>query len=138
METIPYENTTLLEQENNKQKLQILEALHIRKKLPKLKRINFESSTGVQKFYFSKSFAIPYSTNVSFLLPNFSSILSYDVERTIQDIYEIIMGIFALEQMTKRHQKQNTAVRELLLTDAAVDHTQLIPQHISLQKLQYA
>ena len=41
------ENTTLLEQQNNKQKLQIPEALHIRMKQPKLNRINFESSTNV-------------------------------------------------------------------------------------------
>ena len=37
------ENTTLLEQQNNKQKLQILEALHIRNIQPKLNRINFET-----------------------------------------------------------------------------------------------
>ena len=36
------ENTTILEQQNNKQKLQILEALHIRNIQPKLNRINFE------------------------------------------------------------------------------------------------
>ena len=34
---------------NNKQKSRILEALHIRKKLPKHNRINFESSTNVLK-----------------------------------------------------------------------------------------
>ena len=39
---------TILEQ-NNKQKLQLLEALHIRKKLPKLNRINFVSTTHVLK-----------------------------------------------------------------------------------------
>ena len=39
------ENITILEQQNNEQKLQILEALRIRKKLPKLNRINFKSST---------------------------------------------------------------------------------------------
>ena len=38
---IPTENTTILEQQNNKQKLQILEALHIRNKHPKLNRIHF-------------------------------------------------------------------------------------------------
>ena len=42
------ENPTILEQQN-KQKLQILEVLHIRKKLPKLNRINFKSSTNVPK-----------------------------------------------------------------------------------------
>ena len=36
------ENKTILEQQNNKQKLQILEALHIRMKQPKLNRINFK------------------------------------------------------------------------------------------------
>ena len=35
------ENTTILEHQNNKQKLQILEALHIRNMQPKLNRINF-------------------------------------------------------------------------------------------------
>ena len=40
---------TILEQQNNKQKLQILEALHIRMIQPKLNRINFESSTNVLK-----------------------------------------------------------------------------------------
>ena len=42
-------NTTILERQNNIQKLQILEVLHIRMKLPKLKRIYFESSTNVLK-----------------------------------------------------------------------------------------
>ena len=41
------ENTTMLEHQNNKQKLQILEALHIRNIQPKLNRINFETSTNV-------------------------------------------------------------------------------------------
>ena len=40
----------MLEQQINKQKLQILKALHIRKKLPKLNRINFEFSTNVFKW----------------------------------------------------------------------------------------
>ena len=44
------ENTAILEQQNNKQKLQILEALHIRKKLTKLNRINFESTTNILKW----------------------------------------------------------------------------------------
>ena len=43
------ENTTILEQQNNKQKLQILEALHIRTIQPKLNRINFETSANVLK-----------------------------------------------------------------------------------------
>ena len=34
-------NTTILEHQNNKQKLQILEALHIRNMQPKINRINF-------------------------------------------------------------------------------------------------
>ena len=38
---------TILEQQNNKQKMQILKALHIRNKLPKLNRIYFESSSNV-------------------------------------------------------------------------------------------
>ena len=40
---------TILEQQNNKQKLQILEALHIRNIQRKLKRIHFESSANVLK-----------------------------------------------------------------------------------------
>ena len=40
---------TNLEQQNNKQKLQILEALHIRNIRPKLNRINFETSANVLK-----------------------------------------------------------------------------------------
>ena len=43
------ENTTILEQQNNKQKLQILEALHIRNIQPKLNRINFQTSANVIK-----------------------------------------------------------------------------------------
>ena len=43
------ESTTILEQQNNKQKLQILEALRIRNIQPKLNRINFETSANVFK-----------------------------------------------------------------------------------------
>ena len=43
------ENTTILEHQNNKQKLQILEALHIRNMQPKLNRINFQTSANVLK-----------------------------------------------------------------------------------------
>ena len=43
------ENTTILDQQNNKQKLQILEALHIRNIQPTLKRISFETSANVLK-----------------------------------------------------------------------------------------
>ena len=35
---------------NDKQKLQILKALHIRKKLPKLDRLNFKSSTNILSY----------------------------------------------------------------------------------------
>ena len=42
------ENTTILEQQN-KQNLQILEALRIRNIQPKLNRINFETSANVLK-----------------------------------------------------------------------------------------
>ena len=38
---------TILEHQNNKQKLQIVEALHIRNIQPKLNRINFEISANV-------------------------------------------------------------------------------------------
>ena len=43
------ENTTILEHQNNKQKLQILEALHIRNMQPKLNRIDFLTSAHVFK-----------------------------------------------------------------------------------------
>ena len=43
------ENTTILEHQNNKQKLQILEALHIRNIQPKFNRINFQTSANVLK-----------------------------------------------------------------------------------------
>ncbi len=50
---IPYntitDNTTILEHQNNKQKLRILEALHIRNMQPTLNRINFETSANVLK-----------------------------------------------------------------------------------------
>ena len=38
---------TILEQQNSKQKLMNLEALHIKMKRPKLNRINFESRTNI-------------------------------------------------------------------------------------------
>ena len=41
--------TTILEHQNNKQKLQILEALHIRNLQPTLNRINFQTSANVLK-----------------------------------------------------------------------------------------
>ena len=44
------ENTTILEHQNNKQKLHILEALHIRNIQPKLNRINFKTSANVLKY----------------------------------------------------------------------------------------
>ena len=44
------ENTTTLEQQNNQQKLQILDALYIRNLQPKLNRINFETSANVYIF----------------------------------------------------------------------------------------
>ena len=43
------DNTTILEHQNNKQKLQILEALHIRGLQPTLNRINFRTSANVLK-----------------------------------------------------------------------------------------
>ena len=43
------DNTTILEQQNNKQKLQILEALHIKNIQSTLKRINFQTSANVLK-----------------------------------------------------------------------------------------
>ena len=43
------ENTTILEQQNNKQKLQILEAQHIRNIQPKFDRIKCETSANVLK-----------------------------------------------------------------------------------------
>ena len=43
------ENATVLEQQNNKKKLQNLEARHITNIQPKLKRINFETSANILK-----------------------------------------------------------------------------------------
>ena len=43
------ENTTILEHQNNMQKLQILEALHMSNIQPKLNRINFETKANVLK-----------------------------------------------------------------------------------------
>ena len=43
------ENTTILEHQNSKQKLQILEALHIRNIQPKFNSVNFETSANVLK-----------------------------------------------------------------------------------------
>ena len=43
------DNTTILEHQNNKQKQQILEALHIRSMQPTLNRINFQTSAYVLK-----------------------------------------------------------------------------------------
>ena len=39
----------MLEQQNSKQRLEILETLHIRKKCPQLNKVNFESSTNIFK-----------------------------------------------------------------------------------------
>ena len=43
------ENTTILEHQNDKQKLQILEALYIRNIQPKLNKINFQTIANVLK-----------------------------------------------------------------------------------------
>ena len=43
------DNTTILEHQNNKQKLQIFEALYIRNLQPALNRINFQTSANVLK-----------------------------------------------------------------------------------------
>ena len=43
------DNTTILEHQNNKQKLQILEALHIRNLQPAFNRINYQTSANVLK-----------------------------------------------------------------------------------------
>ena len=45
------DNTTILEHQNNKQKLQILEAQHIRNMQPTLNRINFQTSANVLKCF---------------------------------------------------------------------------------------
>ena len=44
-----YENTTILEHQNNKQKLQILDALHIMNIQPKLNTINLKTCANVLK-----------------------------------------------------------------------------------------
>ena len=49
MQKILTENTTILAHQNNKQKLQILEALHIRNMQPKINRIDFKTSANVPK-----------------------------------------------------------------------------------------
>ena len=49
LQKILTDNTTILEHQNNKQKLQILEALHIRNLQPTLNRINFQTSANVLK-----------------------------------------------------------------------------------------
>ena len=43
------DNTAILEHQDNKQKLQILEALHIRNMQPTLNRINFQTSANLLK-----------------------------------------------------------------------------------------
>ena len=43
------DNTTILEHQKDKQKLQILETLHIRNMQPTLNRINFQNSANVLK-----------------------------------------------------------------------------------------
>ena len=43
------DNATILEHQNNKQKLQIFKALHIRNMQPTLSRINFQTSANVFK-----------------------------------------------------------------------------------------
>ena len=43
------ENTTIIAHEINKLQLQILEALHIKTKKPKIDRINFENNSNVLK-----------------------------------------------------------------------------------------
>ena len=45
------ENTTILEDQNDKQKLQILDVLHIRNIQPKLNRINFKTRANVLKCF---------------------------------------------------------------------------------------
>ena len=51
LQKILTENTTILEYQNNKQKLQILKAQHIRNIQPKLNRINFQTSANVLKCF---------------------------------------------------------------------------------------
>ena len=50
LQKILTDNATILEHQNNKQKLQILEALHIRNMQPTLNRINFKTSANVLKY----------------------------------------------------------------------------------------
>ena len=49
LQKILNDNTAILEQYNNKQKLQILEALQIRNMQPTLNIINFQTSANVLK-----------------------------------------------------------------------------------------
>ena len=49
LQKILTDNTTILEHQNNEQKLLILEVLHIRNMQPTLNRINFQTSGNVFK-----------------------------------------------------------------------------------------
>ena len=49
LQKILTDNTKILEHQNNKQKLQILEALHIRNMQPTLNRLHFQTSANVLK-----------------------------------------------------------------------------------------
>ena len=51
MENFLLKNTTIFEQLNKKQELQILEELHIRNIQPKHYKINFETSANVLEYF---------------------------------------------------------------------------------------
>ena len=77
------ENTTILEQQNNKQKLQILEALNIRNIQSKLNRINFETSANVLKCLYLLTL---------FIETNLKS-KRYTIKQYIRSFYKVVMYI---------------------------------------------
>ena len=81
------ENTTILEQQNNKQKLQILEALHIRNIQPKLNRINLNYCAYVLKCLYLLTLFIESIRRVNATQYNGTNAHSYKVEMYIQMLY---------------------------------------------------
>ena len=82
------ENTRILEQQNNKQKLKILEALHIRNIQPKLNGINFETSANVLKcLYLLTLFIEINSKSKRYTIQQHKRSSSYKVVMYIQKLY---------------------------------------------------
>ena len=64
------DNTTILEHQNNKQNLQILEALHIRNMQPTLNRINFQTSANVLKCLYLLTLFIEFHSKANIIIFN--------------------------------------------------------------------